>query len=483
MEYEAVIGLEVHAQLRTQSKIFCGCSTRFGAEPNHQTCPVCLGLPGVLPVLNKKVVEFALRAASATHCQIAPTSRWARKNYFYPDLPKGYQISMYELPIAEHGYVEVAVDGRPKKVRLTRIHMEEDAGKSIHDAEAGASLVDLNRTGVPLLEIVSEPDIRSPHEAGDYLRSLRAILQYIEVCDGNMEEGSLRCDANVSIRPRGSTELNTRAEVKNINSFRAVEKAIQHEITRQIDVVEAGDRVGQETRLWDADREVTRSMRSKEFAHDYRYFPDPDLLPLVIDTAWIQDVQADLPELPAERRARLIQEYGLPAYDAGVLTARRDVADYYEAAVRAYPDDPKTISNWVMESVLRSVNEEKLDTTLRIERWPCPPKHLGELVGLIKSGTISTKIAKTVYEEMRHTGEAPEAIVQAQGLTQVSDTHALETHVDAVIAANPDKVKAYRGGKEKLIGFFVGQVMRVTQGKANPQMVNDLLQKELAKYR
>ena len=480
MKYESVIGLEVHAQLLTASKIFCGCSTRFGAAPNQHTCPVCLGLPGVLPVLNKKVVDFALRAALATHCTITPTSRWARKNYFYPDLPKGYQISMYELPIAEHGSVEVSVQGHAKKVRLTRIHMEEDAGKSIHDAEAGASLVDLNRAGVPLLEIVSEPDIRSAEEAGSYLRNLRAILQYIEVCDGNMEEGSLRCDANVSIRPYGDTEFGTRAEIKNLNSFRAVEKAIEHEIQRQTEVVEAGGRVVQETRLWDADREVTRSMRSKEFAHDYRYFPDPDLLPLVVDEAWVQAVQTVLPELPTERRTRLTQEYGLPAYDAEVLTARKDVADYFEAAVRAYPADPKTISNWVMDSVLRFIKEERLDATLHIESWPCPPEHLGQLVKLIKSGTISTTIAKTVYEEMRRTGHSPEEIIESKGLRQVSDTDTLQAAIAEVLTANPDKVDAYRGGKEKLLGFFVGQVMRATQGKANPQMVNTLLRQQLA---
>ena len=480
MTYESVIGLEVHAQLLTASKIFCGCSTRFGAAPNQHTCPVCLGLPGVLPVLNKKVVDFALRAALATHCTITPTSRWARKNYFYPDLPKGYQISMYELPIAEHGSVEVTVQGHAKKVRLTRIHMEEDAGKSIHDAEAGASLIDLNRAGVPLLEIVSEPDIRSAEEAGSYLRNLRAILQYIEVCDGNMEEGSLRCDANVSIRPYGDTEFGTRAEIKNLNSFRAVEKAIEHEIQRQTEVVEAGGRVVQETRLWDADREVTRSMRSKEFAHDYRYFPDPDLLPLVVDEAWVQAVQTVLPELPTERRTRLTQEYGLPAYDAEVLTARKDVADYFEAAVRAYPTDPKTISNWVMDSVLRFVKEEKLDAALKIETWPCPPERLGELIGLIQDGTISTTIAKTVYEEMRRTGHSPEEIIESKGLRQVSDTDTLQAAIAEVLTANPDKVDAYRGGKEKLLGFFVGQVMRATQGKANPQMVNTLLRQKLS---
>ena len=480
MSYESVIGLEVHAQLLTESKIFCGCSTRFGAAPNQHTCPVCLGLPGVLPVLNKKVVDFALRAALATHCTIAPSSRWARKNYFYPDLPKGYQISMYELPIAEHGYVEVADQGQAKKVRLTRIHMEEDAGKSIHDAEAGASLVDLNRTGVPLLEIVSEPDIRSAAEAGNYLRSLRALLQYIEVCDGNMEEGSLRCDANVSIRPQGQTKFGTRTETKNLNSFRAVEKAIEHEIQRQTEVIEAGERVVQETRLWDADREVTRPMRSKEFAHDYRYFPDPDLLPLVVDQTWVEHVQADLPELPATRRARFMQDYSLPAYDAEVLTARKDVADYFEASVRACPAAPKVVSNWVMDSVLRFIKEEKLDAALKIETWPCPPEHLGKLIGLIQDNTISTTIAKTVYEEMRQTSQPPEEVIEAKGLRQVSDTDTLQAAIAEVLTANPDKVEAYRGGKEKLLGFFVGQVMRATQGKANPQMVNTLLRQQLS---
>ena len=480
MSYESVIGLEVHAQLLTESKIFCGCSTRFGAMPNQHTCPVCLGLPGVLPVLNKKVVDFALRTALATHCAVASTSRWARKNYFYPDLPKGYQISMYELPIAEHGYVEVADQGQAKKVRLTRIHMEEDAGKSIHDAEAGASLVDLNRTGVPLLEIVSEPDIRSAAEAGHYLRSLRALLQYIEVCDGNMEEGSLRCDANVSIRPQGQTEFGTRTETKNLNSFRAVEKAIEHEIQRQTEVVEAGGRVVQETRLWDADREVTRPMRSKEFAHDYRYFPDPDLLPLVVDQTWVENIRAALPELPATRRARFMHDYDLPAYDAEVLTARKDVADYFEASVRVCPAAPKVVSNWVMDSVLRFIKEEKLDAALKIETWPCPPEHLGELIGLIQDNTISTTIAKTVYEEMRQTAQPPEEIIEAKGLRQVSDTDTLQAAIAKVLTANPDKVEAYRGGKEKLIGFFVGQVMRATQGKANPQMVNTLLRQKLS---
>jgi len=480
MEYEAIIGLEVHAQLLTESKIFCGCSTTFGAPPNSNTCPVCTGLPGVLPVLNRRVVEFALRAALATHCQIARTSRWARKNYFYPDLPKGYQISMYEAPIAQQGYLDLTVNGQSKRVRLTRIHMEEDAGKNIHDTSSDASLVDFNRAGVPLLEIVSEPDLRTAEEAGAYLRSLRALLQYLEVCDGNMEEGSLRCDANISVRPRGRTEFGTKTEIKNLNSFRAVEKALYYEIMRQSETLASGGRIVQETRLWDADREVTRPMRSKEFAHDYRYFPDPDLLPLSVEDDWVQAVKATLPELPAERRDRLMRQYGLPAYDAEVLTARKDVADYYEAAVRTYPADPKAISNWVMDSVLRVVKDAKLDSGLRITTWPCPPEHLGTLVRLIGEGTISGKIAKTVFDAMRTSGKAPDTLIAEQGLSQVSDAGALAAQIAQVLAAHPDKVAEYRAGRERLLPFFVGQVMKATQGKANPQLLNEILKKKLA---
>ena len=480
MEYEAVIGLEVHAQLLTDSKIFCGCSTKFGAPPNSHTCPVCLGMPGVLPVLNQRVVEFALRAAVATHCQVARCSCWARKNYFYPDLPKGYQISMYELPIAQHGYIDIPLGEQQKRIGLTRIHMEEDAGKSIHDAQGESSLVDLNRTGIPLLEIVSEPDLRSPEEAGAYLRSLRAILQYIEVCDGNMEEGSLRCDANVSIRPRGTIPFGTKVEIKNMNSFRAVEKAIHYEIRRQKETLESGGQLTQETRLWDADREVTRSMRSKEHAHDYRYFPDPDLLPLIIDNDWLTDVTAALPELPAQRRDRLVRDYGLPLYDAEVLTARKDVADYYEAAVQAYPTAPKAISNWVMESVLRLIKDEKLDTVLKIAQWPCSPEHLGALVRLIQEGTISGTLAKTVFEEMRRSGKTPETIIAEQELSQVSDQEVLLDLIDHVIAAHTDKVIEYRAGRDKLLGFFVGQVMKASNGKANPQLLNTLVKQRLS---
>ncbi|MFQ5542182.1 MAG: Asp-tRNA(Asn)/Glu-tRNA(Gln) amidotransferase subunit GatB, partial [Candidatus Binatia bacterium] len=392
MSYEAIIGLEVHAQLLTESKIFCGCSTSFGDAPNQNTCPVCMGFPGVLPVLNKKVVEFTIRTGLATHCEIARYSRWERKNYFYPDLPKGYQISQYELPLCRSGYIDIEGNGKEKRVRLTRIHMEEDAGKNIHDVRGDYSLVDLNRAGVPLMEIVSEPDIRSAEEAGRYLKSLRAILQYLEVCDGNMEEGSFRCDANVSLRPKGSTKLGTKAELKNMNSFKAVEKALEYEIQRQQRVLAEGGEIAQETRLWDADREVTRSMRSKEYAHDYRYFPDPDLLPLVIDEAWIEEIRSGLPELPEARRNRFVSQYALPPYDAELLTSRRDVANYFEAAVKEHPN-PKAMSNWVMGDLFRVIKERKLDQQLHIFSLPIPPEHLAEMVRMIDQGKISGKIA------------------------------------------------------------------------------------------
>jgi aspartyl-tRNA(Asn)/glutamyl-tRNA(Gln) amidotransferase subunit B len=478
MSFEAVIGLEVHAQLLTRSKLFCACSAEFGAPPNSHACPVCMAFPGVLPATNRQAVEFAIRAGLAAGSRIAPTSRWARKNYFYPDLPKAYQISMYEEPICVGGAVDFLLDGEEKRVRLTRIHLEEDAGKNIHDAHADASLVDLNRAGVPLLEIVSEPDIRSPAEAAAYLRALRSILQYLEVCDGNMEEGSFRCDANISVRPAGTSRLGTRAEVKNMNSFRAVERALEHEIERQIEVVSGGGQVVQETRLWDSERERTRSMRSKEFAHDYRYFPEPDLPPLVVGEDWVEDVRRRLPELPAARRARFERELGLPAYDAEVLTARRDVADYYETALARHRN-PKAISNWVMESVLRIVRDQKLDERLRITAWPVAPENLAALVALIDEGTISGKIAKTVFEEMVASGRSPAAIVAERGLVQVTDRGAIDAAVERVLAAHPDKVADYRGGKDKLFGFFVGQVMKATEGKANPKQVNELLQKRL----
>ena len=479
MDYEAVIGLEVHAELLTESKVFCGCSAKFGAPPNQNTCPVCLGMPGALPTLNRRVVEFGIRAGLAAQCEIARYSRWARKNYFYPDLPKGYQISQYELPLCLNGHLEIEANGATKRVRLTRIHMEEDTGKNIHDAHGDASLVDFNRCGVPLLEIVSEPDIRSAAEAGAYLRKLRALLQYLEICDGNMEEGSFRCDANVSVRARGSTQLGTKVEVKNMNSFRAVERAIEYEVKRQADVLDAGGRLVQETRLWDPDREVTRAMRSKEFADDYRYFPEPDLLPLLVSDAWIDEVRRSLPELPDARRLRFIREYGLPEYDADVLTVRKDMADYYEAAVRQYLRNPKALSNWVMGDLLRVIRERKLDAALVIHDWPVAPERLAAMVELLDAGEISSKIAKAVFEEMVNTGKTPVQIVAEQGLTQITDESAILAAVEAVKAANPAKVAEYRSGKEKLFGFFVGQVMKAMQGKANPQKLNELLKARL----
>jgi aspartyl-tRNA(Asn)/glutamyl-tRNA(Gln) amidotransferase subunit B len=480
MSYEAVIGLEVHAELLTESKVFCACSAKFGAPPNTNTCPVCLGMPGVLPVLNRRVVELAIKTGLALGCEIARRSRWARKNYFYPDLPKGYQISQYELPLCTGGRIDITDDpGHQSRIRLTRIHMEEDTGKNIHDAHSDSSLVDFNRSGVPLLEIVSEPDIRSPAAAGNYLRKLRTVLRYLEVCDGNMEEGSFRCDANVSIRPKGSTDLGTKVEIKNMNSFRAVEKAIEFEISRQARTLQEGGSLVQETRLWDPDREVTRSMRSKEYAHDYRYFPEPDLLPLVVSDEWIAQIRSSLPELPDRKRERFVRAYELPEYDAEVLTARKDLADYFETAVAAHPN-PKAISNWVMGDLLRVVRERKLDEALVIRDWPIPPDRLATMVRLIDSGEISGKIAKTVFDLMLKTGEDPARIVADQGLTQVSDDAPILAAIDQVLAANPDKVAEYRSGKDKLFGFFVGQIMKATQGKANPQKVNELLRAKLS---
>jgi aspartyl-tRNA(Asn)/glutamyl-tRNA(Gln) amidotransferase subunit B len=479
MDYEAVIGLEVHAELLTQSKVFCGCSAKFGAPPNQNTCPVCLAMPGALPVLNRRAVEFGIRAGLATRCTVANYSRWARKNYFYPDLPKGYQITQYELPLCLGGSIDVTTAAGPKTVRLTRIHMEEDTGKNIHDAHSDASLVDFNRCGVPLLEIVSEPDIRAAEEAGAYLRKLRTILQYLEICDGNMEEGSFRCDANVSIRQRGATKLGTKVEIKNMNSFRNVERAIEFELKRQAQVLDAGGQLVQETRLWDPDREVTRPMRSKESAHDYRYFPEPDLLPLLVSDEWIGEVRRALPELPDARRTRFVRDYGLPEYDADVLTMRKDVADFYEQAVRHHRN-PKALSNWVMGDILRIIRERKLDNALVIHDWPVAPERLAAMVELIDSGEISGKIAKSVFEEMVNTGKTPVQIVDEQGLKQISDEGPIVAAVEQVIAANPEKVAEYRGGKDKLFGFFVGQAMKATQGKANPQKLNELLRAKLS---
>jgi aspartyl-tRNA(Asn)/glutamyl-tRNA(Gln) amidotransferase subunit B len=474
MEFQPVIGLEVHAQLKTKTKIFCACSTSFGAPPNTHTCPVCLGMPGVLPVLNKKVVDYTLRMALATNCTITRESRFARKNYFYPDLPKGYQISQYELPIAEHGYIDIEVNGGLQRIGITRIHMEEDAGKLGHDPDRPVSMVDFNRTGIPLMEIVSEPDIRTAQEAGAYLRQLRSIVRYLGICDGNLEEGSFRCDANVSIRPRGQEKLGTRTELKNLNSFKHVEKALVYEISRQKEVLLDGGQIAQETRLWDPVKNKTTSMRGKEEAHDYRYFPDPDLLPLVIDSEWIQSIEKNLPELPDQRKKRFMEQFDLPSYDAGLLTSDRELADYFEACVDRFPQ-PKPVSNWLMGPLLGLLNARDQS----IAELPVSPENLARLLALIDKGVISGKIAKTVFDDMALTGKPAEQIVEEKSLVQISDTAAIDDVVAEIISNNPKEVEAYKSGKTKLMGFFVGQVMKETRGKANPKLVNELLKKKL----
>ncbi len=473
--YESVIGLEVHAQLKTESKIFCSCSTKFGQEPNENTCPVCFGMPGVLPVLNKKAVEYGIKMALAVDCRVNQRSVFARKNYFYPDLPKGYQISQYEEHLAEHGRIIIVSGEGEKQIGITRIHMEEDAGKSIHSSTDNKSYVDLNRTGVPLLEIVSEPDMRSPQEAVAYLKALRGILLYLDICDGNMEEGSFRCDANVSIRPRGRQEYGTRAEIKNLNSFRHVQKALEYEISRQADLVSDGEAVIQETRLYDVDRGVTRSMRSKEEAHDYRYFPDPDLTPLIIDPDWVESLKNLLPELPIARQERFVRVYNLPEPDALVLTSEKDLADFFEKAVSEF-SRPKKICNWIMGELLGKLNE----TGLNISGARISPGQLAKLVRMVDEGRISGKIAKTVFAEVFEKGIDPEQVVAEKGLSQISDASALEAAVDDVLKAYPEEVKRYREGQKKLIGFFVGQVMKQTRGQANPGLVNKILSEKLS---
>ncbi|MDR3553933.1 MAG: Asp-tRNA(Asn)/Glu-tRNA(Gln) amidotransferase subunit GatB [Syntrophobacteraceae bacterium] len=474
MEFEPVIGLEIHAQLKTESKIFCGCSTKFGGSPNTHTCPVCLGMPGVLPVLNRKVVEYTMRMALATHCTIAPVCRFARKNYFYPDLPKGYQISQYELPLATEGWMEIEGTNGARRIRIHRIHMEEDAGKLIHDEYQPLSYVDLNRTGVPLIEIVSEPDIATPEEAASYLRAIREVLRYLDICDGNMEEGSMRCDANISLRPAGTSGLGTKVELKNMNSFKNVQKGLEFEIRRQKVMLERGETIIQETRLWDAGRNVTVSMRGKEEANDYRYFPDPDLAPVEIGEEWAAEVRASLPELPEAKRERFAGEYGLPPYDAQVLTSSRFLADYFEAANKQFAR-PKLLSNWIMSELMRELNRSDRE----IEDCPVSPGNLAELVRLLDSGVISGKMAKAVFEEMFASGRSAQSIVDEKGLVQVSDQAEIESAVDLVLSENPKEVAQYKAGKDKLIGFFVGQVMRKTKGKANPQILNDILKTKL----
>ena len=476
-EWETVIGLEIHAQLATKSKIFSGSSTAYGAPPNAQANLVDLGYPGVLPVLNAEAVRMAVKFGLAIEATVARHSVFARKNYFYPDLPKGYQISQYELPIVAHGKLEIVLDdGARKVVGITRAHLEEDAGKSLHEGLPGVTGIDLNRAGTPLLEIVSEPDLRSAREAVAYMKKVHTLVRYLEICDGNMQEGSFRCDANVSVRRKGEAKFGTRAEIKNLNSFRFVEKAINYEVERQIDILESGGKVVQETRLYDPDKGETRSMRTKEEANDYRYFPDPDLLPLKLDDAFIDEVRTSLPELPDQKAARFTSQYGLSAYDAGVLTSSRELAAYYEDVARQVPEDPKLAANWVMGELAAALNKEGLEITeSRISS--------GALAGLLKrirDNTISGKIAKDVFEAMWSSGRDADALIEEKGLRQITDTAAIEKVIDEVMAKNPGQLAEYRGGKDKLFGFFVGQVMKATQGKANPAQVNELLKKKLA---
>jgi len=474
-KYEAVIGLEVHSQLLTDSKIFCGCSTKFGNDPNSNTCPVCLGHPGVLPVLNKKVVEYTTLMGLATNCKVNEHSIFARKNYFYPDLPKGYQISQYEEPICENGFIEVyPKNGSLKKIGITRIHMEEDAGKSIHD-QSSDTLVDVNRCGVPLMEIVSEPDIRTAEEAYLYLSKIKQIVQYLGICDGNMEEGSLRCDANISVRLKGENELGVKTEIKNMNSFRNVERAIEYEIKRQIESIEDGERIVQQTLLWDADANEVYPMRSKEEAHDYRYFPDPDLLPVIVNEEWKDEIAKTLPELPDAKLKRFVSEFSLPVYDSEILTQTKSLAKYFEELI-SFTDEYKLASNWVIGDVLAVLNDKKIE----ISDFPVTPVNLGKLINLIKTGTISGKMAKEIFPIMMENNSDPELIVKEKNLVQISDTSEIEAIIQKIIDANPEQVEEYRAGKEKVFGFFVGQVMKESKGKANPKLVNEILRKMLS---
>jgi aspartyl-tRNA(Asn)/glutamyl-tRNA(Gln) amidotransferase subunit B len=476
-EFEGVIGLEVHAQLLTESKLFCGCSTKFGAEPNTHTCPVCMGLPGALPVLNRKAVDYAIKLGLALNCRINKKSVFARKNYYYPDLPKGYQISQYEEPICTDGYVYIGIKNGKKKIRIRRIHLEEDAGKLVHEGTIETSsytLVDFNRASIPLLEIVTEPDISTPEEAVEYLKLLRSILMYLEICDGNMEEGSLRCDANVSVRKKGEAKFGTRCELKNINSFRYIEKALDYEIRRQIQIIKEGGDVIQETRLFNPDQGITYSMRGKEEAHDYRYFPDPDLLPLILDEEWIDRVKKTLPELPHVKAERFTRDYNLPLYDVEILCSDKKLAEYFEETVKYYPE-PKTVSNWMMTEFLRELKE----SGLQIEKVPLTPLSFAELLSLVKDGTISIKTAKDLFPEIFRSGISPRKLVEEKGLVQISDESLIKEVVESVISNHPKEVEEYKKGKEKVFGFFVGQVMKKTKGRANPKLVNELLREKL----
>ena len=471
MNYEAVIGLEVHAQLKTESKIFSSASASFGGSPNSHVNPLCLGMPGVLPVLNKKALKFAVKAALATNCKINLKSRFARKNYFYPDLPKGYQISQYEEPFSEHGWLEVESGDTTRKINITRIHMEEDAGKLIHEDSLTSSHVDLNRAGVPLIEIVSEPEIATAEEAVSYVRKIRSILQYIGVCDGNMEEGSLRCDANISVRPEGSDKLGTKAEIKNLNSFRFIQKAIEYEISRQTALIESGEKIVQETRLFDSKKGVTFSMRSKEEAHDYRYFPDPDLLPVLLEDNWVQELKESLPELPDAKLERFVSEYALTSEEASLLPSSRDLSEYFEQCLKTY-GSPKQLSNWITTELLR-----ELDNDEDIKDFPVTPEMLSELLKLADDGVINRKIAKEIFPEMISSRATATEIIKAKGIEQISDSSEIEEIVKGIIEAHPGEVERYKAGDEKLMGFFVGQVMKETKGKANPKLVNETIKK------
>lgn len=474
MTYETVIGVEVHAQLRTNSKMFCGCGTTFGLSANSQTCPVCLGLPGSLPVINCTAVDMAVRAGLALNCTIDTNNQFARKNYFYPDLPKGYQISQYESPICRHGWIEIPDGSRTKRIRIRRAHLEEDAGKNIHETGTSGSHVDLNRAGTPLLEIVTEPDMGSADEVVAYLKGLRDILMYLEVCDGNMEEGSFRCEPNLSLRPVGQKEFGTKVELKNINSFRYVKDAVEYEIKRQTKVLSEGGTIRQETRLWNIERGETVVMRSKEEAHDYRYFPDPDLVPLKLDDEWIERLRTDLPELPALRTKRFVSAYGLPEYDATILTASKGMADYFEVCVKQF-NQPKTVSNWVMGELTRELNNSRT----AISESPITPERLVSLLQMVDKGTISLKVAREIFPEFYSSGKAPEQIVQEKGLTQVSDEETLAKIIEEVLSKNPGQVAQFKEGKQQVLGFLVGQVMKASGGKANPGKVNELLRKRL----
>lgn len=472
-EFDTVIGLEVHVELSTETKIFCGCSTSYGERPNSNVCPICLGMPGTLPVLNWRALELTVKAGLAMNCDIADFSKFDRKNYFYPDLPKAYQISQYDLPVAKNGYLDVNVDDEEHRIRINRIHMEEDAGKLVHSEREG-SLIDFNRCGVPLIEIVTEPDINSPQQAKAYLEMLKSILQYTGVSDCKMEEGSLRCDANVSLKAKGTEDFGTKTEVKNMNSFRAVERALQYEVDRQAEAISDGERIVQETRRWDEDKEITVAMRSKEAAHDYRYFPDPDLVPVALTEAQIEKVKGEIPELPKEKKQRFMDDYQLPEYDASVITADKSMADFFDRCAANY-QEPKKVANWVMGEISRVLNEDQVT----MDASGLKPEMLLELLELEDEGTISSKIAKEVFESMYREGKAPREIVEEKGLKQISDSGELENIVAQVIEENPGAVEDYRNGKKKAMGFLVGQVMKKTQGKANPQLVNQLFQDKL----